>query len=53
MSSMEELLDYLDKQYEVKHIDLLAGERDRYISYGKIELLAEIRELLKKGVDDG
>ncbi len=49
---MEELITYLEKQYELSKEDLLMSDEDRYMLVGQLELLAQIKDIYEKGIPD-
>ena len=48
--TIDRILDYVETMYAVTPSDLLADNDDRCKQFAKLEVLAEIRELILKGV---
>ncbi len=50
--TIDKILDYVEDQYKISPSDLLANDHDRFKQFAKLEVLAEIRELILRGVPD-
>lgn len=46
---VDDLIRYLEKDYELKPTDLLLNDEDRMILVGEINLLDKIKDLNEKG----